>query len=100
HRAAEPETAAFARPREPAIAREVDEPRLPRVEFALPERRLEANLAAQPPDRVGVDVERVALGRRRRGEIAELVKPRDQPLDLTRAVERRPMPWIREVAPL
>ena len=52
HVLAELVAAALARAREAAVAREIDEPRLPAVEIALAERLLEPDLPAQPPHAV------------------------------------------------
>ena len=92
--------AALPRAREAAVARQIDEPRFPAVEIALAERLLELNLPAEAAHRVGVDVQVVARRQGRRGEGGELMQRRDEPIDLRAAVERRPIPGVREVARL
>ena len=92
--------AALSRAREAAIAREIDEPRLPAVEIALAERLLEPNLPAQAAHAVGVDVQVVARKDGAGGEIGEAMERVHEAIDFRRAIERRPPPRPRIIAPL
>ena len=92
--------AAFARTRQAAIAHEVDQTRFPSIEIHLAERLFEQNLAAEAAHGVRVDEERVAAGRGPGRQVGEGVQRCEQALDFGPAVERRPPPRLREVAPL
>ena len=91
---------ALARPRQAAIAHEIDQARFPSIEIHLPERLFEANLLTEAADGGRIDVQIVALGRGTSREVGKLVKRRDQSGDLARTIERRSPPRTGKIAPL
>src|SRR4029079_15759267 len=92
HVLTEPMSAALSGAREAAIAREIDQPRLPPVQVACAEGLLERNLAAQTANAVRVDIQVVAVGRRRRRELCKRMQDGDRTMDSCGTVERRPAP--------
>ncbi len=93
-------TTAFACARQAAIAHEIDETRLPAVVIRLAERRLQLDLTAEPADGVGVDEQVVALGDRRRRKRRQSMKQIERTADRRDAIEWRPPPRMRKLAPL
>ena len=79
------------------IAGEIDQPRFPRVEIALPERLLELNLPALSSDAIE-RLEQVVLVRTGAAHRGERMQRRDQPIDLSIAIERSADPRVREIA--
>ena len=91
---------ALPRPRQAAVAHEIDQTRFPAVQIVVAEALLQPDLLAQTPDRIEVVVEVVALVRASGGDLRELMQRRDQPFDLVRPIERSPLPRGRIVARL
>src|SRR5439155_4612327 len=89
--------AALPRPREPAVAREIDEARLPAVEVTASERLFQPDLTTEPPDGVRIDVQIIALGCARGGQIGELMKVRDETIYLRWSIERGPVPRMWKI---
>src|SRR5262249_41076223 len=83
---------------QPAIAHEIDEPRLPAVVIGLTKRRFQLDLAAQTPDGIGVDEQVVAFRERRRRELRDTSRQIERAVDGRGAVEWRPPPRMRELA--
>ncbi len=93
--------AALPRAREAAVAHEVDEARFPAVVDRAGRTTARAESAGSGGGRASVSMNRLSRSRRRpRREIGETMQRGDEAIDLTVAVERRPPPRRRKVAPL
>src|SRR5205807_10226042 len=92
-------TAALARPRQTAIADKLHEARFPSVVIGVAERLLERDLPAEAANGIGVGKQVVAAGNRILAQCGELMQPLEHASDGRRAIEGRPVPRLRKVAP-